>query len=158
VPASPSRDASRTSSTLACLVHTRSRRADHLYKRDDCKTISVESGDGCGSLATKCGISPQDFTRYNPDPSLCSTLAPGQRVCCSAGSLPDITPKPNSDGTCATYTVNTGDTCSAIAGLNGLTTNNLSNFNDKTTWGWAGCDNLGVNLTICLSTGNPPMP
>ena len=129
-----------------------------LQKRSDCKTATVVSGDSCGALASKCGISGSDFTKYNPNPNLCSTLAVGQRVCCSAGTLPDLSPKPNSDGSCASYTVKSGDTCSAIATANSLTPKNLSDLNDKITWGWFGCDKLLAGLTICLSKGTQPMP
>ncbi|KAI9700939.1 MAG: hypothetical protein M1820_006584 [Bogoriella megaspora] len=123
-----------------------------------CKTIKVVAGDGCGTLASECGVSASDFTKFNPQPNLCSSLAVGQQVCCTAGGLPDIKPKPQSDGTCATYIVQNGDTCSAIAANNGLTAGDISKFNDKTTWGWFGCDDLLLGLAICLSTGKPPMP
>lgn len=129
-----------------------------LRKRGDCRTITVVSGDSCGSLASKCGISGADFTKYNPAPDLCSTLAVGERVCCTSGTLPDITPKENPDGSCASYTVQSGDTCSAIAAANGLKASDISDFNDKTTWGWFGCDDLQLGLNICLSKGTPPMP
>lgn len=69
-----------------------------LVPRADCTTTNVIAGDGCAALATRCGISGADFTKYNPNSTLCSTLAPGQRVCCSAGTLPDIRPKPGADG------------------------------------------------------------
>lgn len=139
-------------------AQTHTHRHARLHRRSDCTTQTVVSGDGCGALASRCGISAQDFTKYNPDPNLCSTLAVGQRVCCSSGTLPDLKPKPNSDGSCAAYTVKSGDTCSAIAAANGLKTTDLATFNDKTTWGWSGCDQLGADLNICLSKGNPPMP
>ena len=74
-----------------------------LLRRGDCSTVQVKSGDSCASLATECGISGADFTKYNSDPSLCSKLTPGQHVCCSPGSLPDFAPKPQADGTCATH-------------------------------------------------------
>ncbi|EFQ99450.1 killer toxin alpha/beta [Nannizzia gypsea CBS 118893] len=124
----------------------------------ECRTISVVSGDSCGALAQRCGISANDFTKYNPDPNLCSTLAVGQRVCCSPGTLPDIRPKPGQDGFCASYTVKSGDTCSAIAASNGLKVEDLGKFNDKTTWGWFGCNALLAGTRICLSLGYPPMP
>jgi hypothetical protein len=38
----------------------------HHIARADCKYVAVASGDGCASLATKCGISGSDFTKYNP--------------------------------------------------------------------------------------------
>jgi hypothetical protein len=71
------------------------------------------SGDGCASLASRCGISGATFTTYNPTPNLCATLAVGQKVCCSAGGLP--VPTQNADGSCASYTVVSGDTCTVIA-------------------------------------------
>lgn len=129
-----------------------------LSRRGDCKTQAVDAGDSCGSLASKCGISSQDLTKYNPDATLCSKLAPGQVVCCSAGSLPDIAPKPGNDGTCATYVIKQGDSCDSITAANHLQTDDLSKFNDKITWGWSGCSSFQAGLTICLSTGAPPMP
>jgi chitinase len=99
-----------------------------LSRRDDCSTIQVKPGDSCGSLATACGISAADFTKYNSDPSLCSTLTPGQYVCCSAGSLPDLSPKPQEDGTCAVHKVVSGDTCSGIAAANSITVDNIGTW------------------------------
>jgi hypothetical protein len=84
-------------------------------------------------------------------------LQVGQRVCCSAGTLPDITPKPNSNGTCATYTVQPNDSCSVIAISNGISQTQLKGYN-KNTWGWMGCDSLFAGINICLSTGTPPLP
>ncbi|KAI0182679.1 chitinase [Xylaria flabelliformis] len=131
---------------------------DHpLLPRADCKTIQVVFGDSCGSLATKCGISGSDFTKYNPGASFCSSLVPYQHVCCSAGTLPDFAPKPNADGSCATYTVVTDDTCADIAAANSLTVTQLQSFN-KNTWAFNGCSNLWVGTIICLSSGDPPMP
>ena len=77
-------------------------RTKWLADQGDCITKTVASGDTCSSLATKCGISNDDFMKYNngSNSDLCSTLVPGQRVCCSEGPLPDIRPKENSNGTC----------------------------------------------------------
>ncbi|KAJ7513181.1 class V chitinase-like protein [Mycena galericulata] len=119
-----------------------------------CSTISVVSGDSCASLAARCGISPADFTSYNPSSTLCSTLAVGQKVCCTAGSLP--VPVQNSDGSCASYSVVSGDTCNAIALSNDITVADLATWNVN-TWGWEGCADLQL-INICLSTGTPPMP
>ena len=123
-----------------------------------CRTVNVAAGDSCGSLASECKISSADLSKYNPQSNLCSSLSPGQRICCTAGSLPDIKPKPQSDGTCATYVTTSVDLCSSIALSNGLTANDFSKFNDGTTWGWFGCDHLVIGLAICLSEGRPPMP
>ncbi|KAF2688552.1 carbohydrate-binding module family 50 protein [Lentithecium fluviatile CBS 122367] len=105
----------------------------HLLARAECSYIKVVSGDGCGTLASKCGISGADLTKYNPDPKLCSTLAPGQPVCCSSGSLPDLKPKPNADGTCATYRVMTDDTCDVLAASNGIKTEDIDKWNEGQT-------------------------
>ncbi|ERS97228.1 hypothetical protein HMPREF1624_06559 [Sporothrix schenckii ATCC 58251] len=128
-----------------------------LSPRADCSTVQVVSGDSCSSLATKCGISPADFTKYNPDSSLCATLTPGQHVCCSSGTLPDFAPKPNSDGSCYSYTVVANDNCAAIAATYDLTNDLIESFNNA-TWGWQGCNNVLLGAVICLSTGSPPMP
>lgn len=122
-----------------------------------CKTQSVVSGDSCSSLASKCGLKPADFTTLHPASTFCSTLQVGQRVCCTHGVLPDITPKPNSDGSCAVYTVKSGDGCSIIAASYGITQANIETFNKK-TWGWNGCSALLPAEKICLSTGTPPFP
>lgn len=117
----------------------------------------MASGDSCAKLATKCGISPSDFTKYNPDSKLCSSLMPLQHVCCSSGTLPDFTPKKNSDGSCASYAVVQDDTCSAIAAAHSLTVDQIESFNKK-TWGWSGCSRRMAQAVICLSDGTPPMP
>lgn len=129
----------------------------HLSRRTNCTTIQVVSGDSCASLASKCGISASDFTDYNPQDDLCSTLQPYQHVCCSDGNLPDFAPQPNDDGSCATYTIASGDTCSGLAAEYSLTVDDLEDFN-MNTWAWNGCDDIWVGTIICLSTGDPPMP
>ncbi|KAH8894676.1 glycoside hydrolase, partial [Thozetella sp. PMI_491] len=131
-----------------------------LHRRSDCTTTTVVSGDTCSTLASKCGISPSDFTKYNSDSSICSSLQPGQRVCCSSGTLPDIRPQKNPDGTCASYLVQSNDYCAAIAVTNGLTVDDIESFNTgkNGTWGWAGCDKLLLGMNICLSEGKPPNP
>ena len=128
-----------------------------LERRADCETIQVVSGDSCGSLAEKCGISGADFTKYNPGSSLCSSLRVGQHVCCTSGTLPDLTPKPEPDGTCASYVVESGDWCDKIASSFGLTVEDLESFNEN-TWGWSGCERLYAGIRLCLSEGDPPMP
>ncbi|KAM0511469.1 hypothetical protein ACHAPE_009823 [Trichoderma viride] len=130
-------------------------RGSALAPRANCTTIQVEAGDSCPSLAQRCGITPAQFTQYNPSSKVCNTA--GGHVCCSAGSLPSYAPPPQSDGTCATYTTQMGDDCSTIAATYSLTQDDLNNFN-KNTWGWSGCSPLGTGITICLSKGNPPMP
>ncbi|KAL7928246.1 chitinase [Trichoderma chlorosporum] len=129
----------------------------HLSPRTNRKTTQVVSGDSCASLAKKSGISAANFAKYNPSKTLCSTLAVGQYVCCSSGNLPDMTPKPNSNGSCASYLIKSGDFCSSIAASHSITVANIESCNKK-TWGWMGCDDLPAQINICLSTGTPPLP
>ncbi|CAI7608393.1 unnamed protein product [Penicillium viridicatum] len=128
-----------------------------LSPRADCTTVQVVEGDGCASLATKCGISSADFTKYNPGSTFCANLKPGQHVCCTAGTLPDFAPKPNSDGSCYTYTVLANDNCASIGSAFDLTNDQIDSFNNE-TWGWQGCGNVLLGAVICLSPGSPPMP
>ncbi|KAF1819301.1 glycoside hydrolase family 18 protein [Dissoconium aciculare CBS 342.82] len=128
-----------------------------LSPRANCRTIQVVSGDTCSSLASECGITPAQFTQYNPGSSTCSSLRAGQHVCCSAGTLPDYSPKPYANGTCYTYVVVSGDSCSSIAAAHSLTPQTIEIFNAK-TWGWTGCSKLFAGYNICLSKGNIPMP
>lgn len=128
------------STTLASRL--RRRATNLLIPRADCEVIKTEEGDGCGSLlakaqkSSKCSkdMTLKDFEKYNPDPNLCSTLKVGQRICCTAGSLPDITPKQNSDGSCKSYTTQADDSCWKIAVANGITPQILEAVN-KDTWG-----------------------
>lgn len=133
-----------------------------LQARADCRTEEVVFGDGCDTLIKRCGITWEQFKSYNDDGKVCGNLMPGQRVCCSSGSLPSRKPKQNSDGSCASYVVQPNDSCSMIAAKNDLTVKDIETFNsgsDK-TWGWSGCDptQLKAQTSICLSTGTPPLP
>ncbi|KAK6499976.1 hypothetical protein TWF481_010333 [Arthrobotrys musiformis] len=126
-----------------------------LQARANCRTIQVESGDGCAQLAAKCRISGADFTKYNP--GICAKLKPKQHVCCSSGTLPDLRPKPNKDGSCFAYKIEKGESCDSLAAQYGLTVDQIKGFNKK-TWGWVGCNPLFAGARICLSTGSPPFP
>ncbi|CAI7591731.1 unnamed protein product [Penicillium glandicola] len=138
-------------------LHGHSMYGNFLQRRSDCTTAQVVSGDSCATLVTECGITADDFYEYNTASDLCSTLAVGQYVCCSSGDLPDNTPQPYSNGTCYTYLVESGDTCSAIAAANDITIDDIDSYNNY-TWGWLGCDDLQAGENICLSSGDPPFP
>ncbi|KAJ0319616.1 hypothetical protein Brms1b_003774 [Colletotrichum noveboracense] len=109
-----------------------------LRPRADCRTVTVDDGDDCGKLVTRCGggLTAANFYKYNPDSKLCSTLQPGQRVCCTAGELPDIRPKQNADGSCHAYQIKQNDFCNKIATANGLTVKELETFNQDTWEAW----------------------
>src|ERR1700761_2313507 len=82
-----------------------------------CTTHTVVSGDSCSTIYTDCGITAAEFADYNPN-VVCTDLQVGERVCCSSGGL---SPPENSNGTCATYYVQSGDTCTSIGEYYGLT-------------------------------------
>ncbi|KAJ4129266.1 hypothetical protein NW768_007801 [Fusarium equiseti] len=128
-----------------------------LAPRADCRAIQVVSGDSCASLAKKCKVSTTNFNKYNNKKNFCSTLAPKQWVCCSAGTLPDKTPQPTKDGTCFIYKIKSGDGCYSLGQNFGITQAFIESVN-KNTWGWNGCNRLQLGQPICLSKGKNPMP
>ncbi|KAM5350668.1 hypothetical protein ACJ41O_007173 [Fusarium nematophilum] len=130
---------------------------NYFAPRAECKAIEVKSGDSCASLAKRCGITSANFNKYNTKKNLCSTLAPKQYVCCSAGTLPDRSPKPTSDGTCFTYRIKTGDSCYSLAQNFFITEALIATYN-KNTYAWNGCNRLVLGQMICLSKGKNPMP
>ncbi|KAK4118928.1 carbohydrate-binding module family 24 protein [Parathielavia appendiculata] len=138
------------------------RRAQALAGRATCTYIRVEAGDGCASLAARCGIRGVDFLRYNPKSDLCSTLQPGDYVCCSAGdpySEPKPqAPQPNADGSCAVHFIRNFDTCASLGKTYGLTEAQIESFNKGKTWGWTECRAMLAGYNMCLSTGTPPLP
>lgn len=61
-----------------------------LIFRAECKYIQAVADDSCWSLSQRCGgIDQKDFESYNGGKDICSTIKPGQWVCCSKGTLPD---------------------------------------------------------------------
>ncbi|KAK3947971.1 hypothetical protein QBC32DRAFT_246732, partial [Pseudoneurospora amorphoporcata] len=128
-----------------------------LHARAECKSVQVESGDSCASLATKCGISGAAFTKLHPASDFCASLKPKQHVCCTIGDLPDFRPVPNIDGSCFSHKVKANDNCANLAAEYGLTNEDIEGFN-KNTWGWNGCELLFIDTIMCLSKGTPPFP
>lgn len=145
------------STMMAKASRQNEKRSNELHARAECSTVQVESGDSCATLATKCGISGADFTKYNSGSNFCAELRPKQHVCCSSGDLPDFSPNPNEDGTCFSYQVQTDDNCDDLAAEYSLTRDKLEEFN-KNTWGWNGCQLLFAKTVMCLSEGDPPFP
>lgn len=122
-----------------------------------CKYTQVQSGDGCWALGERCGISQADLVKYNPASGFCDNLIKDQYVCCSAGSLPDFSPKPDDDGNCFVYTVVPDDTCDTIAKANHMDWEDIPTYNEL-TWGWTNCTGIQKGQNICLSEGMPPFP
>ncbi|KAF9527525.1 glycosyl hydrolases family 18-domain-containing protein [Crepidotus variabilis] len=125
-------------------------------KRADCRIVSVASGDGCASLATKCGITPAQFTSFNPGLD-CSKLKVDQWVCCSSGTLPSKRPVQNPDGSCFSVDIVDGSDCSQFSVKYDVTLTEIDTWNKK-TWRWSGCSGLQPGMKICMSTGTPPLP
>ncbi|KAJ5286004.1 hypothetical protein N7534_004960 [Penicillium rubens] len=128
-----------------------------LVARAECSTKQVEEGDTCAALATKSGISAADFTKYNPADNCCSTLKPGRHVCCSSGTMPDFAPKPDADGSCATYTIQPDDNCVDLAAQYSLTNQYLKVFNAN-TWGWNGFSNVWLIALFASAKAIRPLP
>ncbi|KAI1421435.1 hypothetical protein F5Y12DRAFT_767687 [Xylaria sp. FL1777] len=127
-----------------------------VANRATCQYIQAQSGDGCWALTQRCGITETELESYNGGGSFCNNINIGQYVCCSSGSLPDLSPQPT-DGNCYVYTVKAQDTCAAIAEAHQMKVSGIENNNNK-TWGWMGCSDLQIGQRICLSTGRPPFP
>ncbi|OBT51727.1 hypothetical protein VE04_08607 [Pseudogymnoascus sp. 24MN13] len=129
-----------------------------LVARATCKYTQAGAGDGCYALAARCAITQAQLESYNGGASFCTKpIILNQYVCCSAGTLPDFSPKPGADGSCFSYTILQHDICNTIATAHHTTTANIEAVN-KNTWGWMGCGDLQLGQHICLSTGTPPMP
>ncbi|KAM7183708.1 hypothetical protein V8F20_012513 [Naviculisporaceae sp. PSN 640] len=130
-----------------------------LHPRAECRTIQVQDRDICDTLAARCGISRKEFDKYNVgDDKFCNGLKPKQRVCCSAGTMPNFAPSPNADGSCFTHKIVDQDTCDSLSGEYSLSHELLDEYNKK-TWGWNTCKNfLFKETVICLSKGRPPFP
>lgn len=124
-----------------------------------CAHVQVASGDSCGSLASRCGVSGNDITKYNNAPNFCSTLQPDEYVCCGPGRpySPPI-PKKNPDGTCATHLIQNGDTCAGLAKQNNIAVTDIETWNKGKTWAWVSCSNLLLGYNMCLSEGDAPLP
>lgn len=165
-PAAGNRTTGGTNSTrphsLASRMLQFSRNQKSHNKRATCRYIQAVSGDGCASLAERCGITGTDFMKFNTKTDLCSTLQPGDYVCCSAGDpftepKPDP-PKPGSDGICATHLIKDGDSCDKLAKQFGVTVDDIEKWNKGKTWAWTECKDMLIGYNMCLSDGLAPMP
>jgi hypothetical protein len=121
-----------------------------------CVYQRVESGVDLGTL---CGTTTDAIEIYNPNVDF-STLAVGQPICCSEGVPPNFMPSENANGSCAYYTIQSGDSCETLYALYyPITEADLMEFNTD-TFNWYGCttDHPQVGDNICLSPGTPPRP
>ncbi|KAL2697242.1 hypothetical protein AAEP93_002537 [Penicillium crustosum] len=130
----------------------------------NCDTFyKVKSGDDCGEIATSCGISTEQLSKWNTDiGSTCSGLWPDYYICVGAVNVdakPTTTTKDNEMatptptqsgmvGTCNTfYRVGSDDTCERIAKAAGIT---LANFYDWNKGVGSDCGSLWLLYYVCI--------
>ncbi|KAF7335109.1 Glycoside hydrolase family 18 protein [Mycena venus] len=119
----------------------------------DCTVHTVVSGDTCSAIAQAAKITLAQLQSFNPNAD-CSNLQLGEKLCVTSGTIPGQ-PQQNPNGTCATYTIVSMDSCSTLALKFSITVAEIEQWNTK-TWKWQGCANLQIGEVICVSTGAPP--
>eukprot|EP01133_Synstelium_polycarpum_P008938 gene8938-10481_t len=126
-----------------------------------CATVTVKKNEGCWDASKRCKVVstfPQFQKFEGNDDQTCNNLAEGQELCCGYGNLPDLSPKPSSNGSCYSYRVQKDDTCTSLAAKFHIRPyTKLEDFNQD-TFQWIGCGNVQREQTICLSPGKPPLP
>ena len=125
-----------------------------LWARADCTTVRVEDGDICDSLATKCGVSVEDFLAIHPSPTFCDSLLPDDIVCCDEGDIPK--PPANADGTCRDIKVQESDTCTTLAGECGIPIGQLQEFNGNDR-DFCSPTKLTEGIWVCCTLGSLPV-
>ncbi|KAJ7616568.1 RlpA-like double-psi beta-barrel-protein domain-containing protein-containing protein [Roridomyces roridus] len=103
------------------------------------KTYTVVSGDTCSAVEAKNGVS--DATLHTLNPSInsgCTNLQIGQVLCVAGGS---------NSGCSQSYTVVSGDTCSAIEFRFGISDSTLHSLNSGIN---SGCTNLQIGQVLCV--------
>ncbi|TFK98548.1 hypothetical protein BDV98DRAFT_595755 [Pterulicium gracile] len=117
----------------------------------DCKVAVVgKPHSGCWDIANAAGITTTQLSNWNSGLN-CNLLQPNQRLCVSSGTLPDISPKPNANGSCFTHKVLPESTCAVIANQYGITVSKIEEFNKK-TYKWKGKDTSSLLSTIVVLT------
>ncbi|KAJ7636394.1 hypothetical protein FB45DRAFT_741647 [Roridomyces roridus] len=111
---------------------------------------TVVSGDTCGAIETKTGVSDAQLHSLNPFINNdCSNLVIGLPLCVSPGS----TSPPS--GCTQMYTVVSGDTCGAIESKTGISDATLHSLNPTIN---NACSNLQIGQTLCVGGGSNPPP
>ncbi|KAK9764015.1 hypothetical protein K7432_008847 [Basidiobolus ranarum] len=115
---------------------------------------SVKSGDTCYAIATKYTISVESLQAANPSVK-CDQLTVGLTMCIppavsspTATPKPTVTPPPKCASGTTSYSVKSGDSCSAIATKNGINVDRLLSVNPKLK-----CDQLAIGQLVCI----PPL-
>ncbi|KAJ7886779.1 hypothetical protein B0H14DRAFT_2434036 [Mycena olivaceomarginata] len=112
------------------------------------QTYAVVSGDTCSVIESRTGVSDAQLHALNPGVnSGCTNLQVGQTLCLPGGAGGGG----GGGGGCArTYTVVSGDTCSAVESRTGVSDAQLHALNPAIN---SGCTNLQVSGNLCLSGG-----
>lgn len=131
-----------------------------LVPRAECKTYEVKSGDDCWTIATdKCGLKNL-AALYNLNKNgkkMCEKdgIMPGDHFCCTKGTMPDFSPKPNPDGTCKHVLAAKGDGCDTLAKEScDITTKQFYEYNGNGKDDF--CDNIKPRQVYCCSPGKKP--
>lgn len=122
---------------------------DMLSSRGECRTQTVQSGNICATMATKCGIHGADILCYNPAQGFCSKLTPGQQVYCSSGSLQQKRDLLSSRGECRAQTIQSGDSCAALVTKCGISGADLLKYNPAKGF----CSKITPGQHYCCSSG-----
>lgn len=147
----------------------------------DCnKFYLVQSGDSCQGIVTRHGITLDDLYKWNPAVgTTCSSLWGNTHVCVGVVGFTPVpsttTTRPSSTSTtpgngistptptqpamvsnCVRfYFVKSGDSCTAIASANGISTTDFQTWNGLD----AGCTNMWANAYACIGLiGSTPSP
>jgi LysM repeat protein len=150
-PVTGASNSTNTTTAANDTIPARTESRSRLSTRADCRTTTVQSGDGCSAVASRCGISQLDLQKLNRL-NLCFTLVKDEKVCCSMGTLPSTLPAGNSDGTCKTIEVVGGDSCGSLASKCGISAADFMKANTKTDL----CSKLGEGQKVCCSNGKYP--
>ncbi|KAJ7616194.1 hypothetical protein DFH06DRAFT_1062606 [Mycena polygramma] len=130
---------------------------------DACSKIyTVVSGDSCGSIEGKFGITLADIIAWNPFLTSSCAIQIGENVCVSgapATGTPTGPPPNIAAGTlknCTTYhTVASGDTCTAIEADFNVALADLLRWNTALT---AACTTIQLGEAYCVAGGGNPCP
>ncbi|KAJ3280985.1 hypothetical protein HK104_000277, partial [Borealophlyctis nickersoniae] len=120
----------------------------------DCRAETPAPGQGCWDFANAYGITQAQLEAYNP--TLQCPNIQAIRYCVTPGTLPKIPPPPaNPDGTCRYHDVRpSGDDCSSIAKLYGITVDQFYELNPQIQ---TDCKNLKEDMRVCVSAGVRPL-
>ncbi|KAJ7890935.1 hypothetical protein B0H14DRAFT_3700583, partial [Mycena olivaceomarginata] len=109
-------------------------------KRQCARQYTVVSGDTCGAIESKTGVSDATLHQLNPGiNSGCTNLQIGQVLCLSGTG---------SGGCSQTYAVVSGDTCAVIESKTGVSDAALHAQNPAIN---SGCTNLQIGQILCVS-------